>query len=375
MTTAKKFIKMDDIPLVDLKAQYLAIKQELDEAIQGAIDDAAFIMGERVQAFEEAFAGFCGARFGIGCSSGTTALHLAFLACGVGAGNEVIVPSHTFVATAEAVCHCGAVPVFADVDSETYCMDVCHVESLINERTKVICPVHIYGQCADMDPIIRLAERHNLKVVEDCAQSHGAEYKGRRAGALGDCGAFSFFPGKNLGAYGDGGMVTTNDEDAANRLRMLANHGRVGKYEHKMIGYNYRLDALQASVLSVKLRHLVAWTKARQTHAARYTELLRNLPARTPVARFGHVYHLYVIQCDDRDGLASALKSRGISTGIHYPIPLHLQPCFRHLPTAGRGKLPVTEKLVNRILSLPIFPELTDEQQDRVAREISAHIA
>jgi dTDP-4-amino-4,6-dideoxygalactose transaminase len=358
--------RMDKIPLVDLKAQYFMIREDLDRAVQDTIDNTAFIMGDRVKNFEQDFAAFCGARFGIGCSSGTTALHLAFLACGVGPGDEVIVPSHTFIATAEPVCHCGATPVFADVDPETYALDPAGVEDLVTERTKVICPVHIYGQCADMDPILVVAKKHGLKVVEDCAQSHGAEYKGRRTGVLGDYGTFSFFPGKNLGAYGDGGMVVTNSEDAAARLRMLANHGRTRKYEHEIIGYNYRLDSLQAAILGVKLHHLDVWLKTRRTIAHRYNELLSDLPVQTPVERFGHVYHLYVIQCDDRDGLASALKDKGIATGIHYPIPLHLQPCFQGMPSAGRGKLPVTEKLADRILSLPIYPELTEAQQDRV---------
>ncbi|MFC1705820.1 DegT/DnrJ/EryC1/StrS family aminotransferase [Planctomycetota bacterium] len=361
---------MTKVPFVDLKAQYLSIKPEIDAAIQGTVDDTAFIMGARVRAFEEEFAGFCGTRFGIGCSSGTTALQVALIVCGVDRGDEVIVPSHTFVATAEAVCHCGAVPVFVDVDPETFTMDPCGLAQAVTERTRAIVPVHLYGQPADMEPILEVAGKHNLMVVEDCAQSHGVRYKGRTAGTMGEAGAFSFYPGKNLGAYGDAGMITTSSEGTARGLRMLVNHGRTTKYEHEMVGYNYRLDALQAAILSAKLLHLEEWTAARRRHAHRYAELLRDTPIQTPTERFDHAYHLYVIQCDDRDGLAEALGDKGISTGIHYPIPLHLQPCFRAQPTAGPGKLPVTERLANRILSLPMFPELTEEQQDRVADAI-----
>ena len=358
---------MHNIPLVDLRAQYRSIRSELDSAIQDTIENTAFIMGERVKDFEKEFAKFCGAKFGIGCSSGTTALHLALMGCGVGVGDEVIVPSHTFVATAGAVCHCGATPVFVDVDPDIYTMDPSNLEEFITKKTKAIIPVHLYGQSADMAPIIEIAEKYDLKTVEDCAQAHGASYKGRPVGTVGDFGAFSFFPGKNLGAYGDGGMVTTNDEAMARRLRMLCDHGRSKKYEHEIIGYNYRLDALQAAILKVKLRYLGGWLEARRQHAHRYNNLLKDLPVQTPVEKFGHVYHLYVIQCEDRDGLANALRAKGIETGIHYPIPLHLQPCFRGLPTAGLGKSPITERLSNRILSLPIFPELTAGQQDRVA--------
>lgn len=357
---------MSHIPLVDLKAQYKFLKSEMDTVIQDVMDNSDFIMGNRVKNFEEQFAKFCSTRFGIACSSGTTALHLALIACDVGQGDEVIVPSHTFIATGTAVCHSGATPVFAEIDSDTYTISPSRLKVVITEKTKAIIPVHLYGQCADMDPILDIAREHNLKIIEDAAQAHGAKYKGRKAGTMGDVGAFSFYPGKNLGAYGDGGMVVTNHETVAEHLRMLADHGRKNKYEHEIIGYNYRLDALQAAVLSVKLRHLDAWSKARRQLAHRYNELLDNVPVQTPAEKFGHVYHLYVIQCDDRNGLSDVLREQGIATGIHYPIPLHLQPCFQNIPTAGQGKLPVTEKLAERILSLPIFPELTVEQQHRV---------
>ncbi|MCD6386003.1 DegT/DnrJ/EryC1/StrS family aminotransferase [Candidatus Sumerlaeota bacterium] len=361
---------MSFIPLVDLKAQYRAIKPEIDRAIQQSIDSAEFIMGERVRKFEEEFAEFCGARFAVACSSGTTALHLALLCCGVGQGDEVITVSHTFIATAEPICHCGATPVFVDVDPETYNIDVNLIEQAITPRTKAIIPVHLYGQPADMDPILRIAQKYGLKVIEDAAQAVGAEYKGRRVGTIGDFGCFSFFPAKNLGAYGDAGMVTTSNESDARRLRMLVNHGRETKYEHKIVGYNYRMDALQAGILSVKLQHLADWTEARRRLAHRYNELLKGLPVVTPAEKFHHVYHLYVIQCDNRDELQKALESEGIATGIHYPIPLHLQPCFQDLPGAGKGHFPVTEKIASRILSLPMFPELTDTQQDRIAETI-----
>jgi dTDP-4-amino-4,6-dideoxygalactose transaminase len=358
------------IPLVDLKAQSAAIRREIDAAIRGTLDQTAFIMGERVRSFEAEFAEFCGTRFGIAASSGTTALHLALVGCGVGRDDEVITVAHTFIATAEAICHCGATPVFVDVDPEDYCIDPALIEAAITARTKAIIPVHLYGHCADMEAVLAVANRHGLKVIEDAAQAHGAPCNGNRAGNMGDCGCFSFYPGKNLGAYGDGGMVTTNDEDSARFLRMLANHGRETKYEHDIIGYNYRMDALQAAILSVKLKHLDESTRARQRLAQRYNELMRDLPIQLPVERRGHVYHLFVIQCDDRDDLAKALRAEGISTGLHYPLPLHVQPCFRDLPTAGEGRLPITEKAAKRIISLPLFPELTDEQQDRVVAAV-----
>jgi dTDP-4-amino-4,6-dideoxygalactose transaminase len=363
------------IPFVDLRAQEEAIRREIDDAIRGTLEQTAFIMGERVRSFEAEFAEYCGARFGIATSSGTTALHLALLGCDVGRDDEVITVAHTFVATAEAICHCAATPVFVDIDPEDYCIDPACIEAAITPRTKAIIPVHLYGQCADMEAVQAVASRHGLKVIEDAAQAHGAECNGNRAGSMGDSGCFSFYPGKNLGAYGDAGMVTTNDEDRAHFLRMLADHGRHSKYEHQIIGYNYRLDALQAAILSVKLKYLDEATRARQRLAHRYIELMRDLPLQLPVERRGHVYHLFVIQCDDRDDLAKALRAEGIAAGIHYPLPLHVQPCFRHLPTAGEGRLPITERAAKRILSLPLFPELTDEQQNRVVGVVRNFVA
>ncbi len=354
------------IPLVDLQAQYRSIRAEIDTAIRETIDTTAFIMGERVADFERAFAEYCGSLCAVACSSGTTALHLALIGCGVGPGDEVVVPSHTFIATAEAVCHCGATPVFADIDSDIYTLCPSSLEAVITPRTKAVIPVHIYGQCADMRPIMEVARSHGLYVVEDCAQAHGARYGDAICGTIGDFGCFSFYPGKNLGAYGDGGILVTNDGETGARLRMLANHGRSRKYEHELIGYNYRLDALQAAILSAKLPHLATWSEQRQRLAHRYNELLQGLPVEPPQERFGHVYHLYVIQTDRRDELLANLKENGVGVGIHYPIPLHLQPCFRDVPGARRETLPVTERLVERILSLPLYPELSEEDQGRV---------
>jgi dTDP-4-amino-4,6-dideoxygalactose transaminase len=361
---------MSNIPFVDLKAQYATIKDEIDAAIADTVANTAFIMGDRVKNFENDFANFCGVKQAIGASSGTTALHLGLLGCGVVPGDEVITVTHTFIATAEVISNCGATPVFVDCLPDTYNMDPKLIEEAITPRTKAIIVVHLYGQCADMDPIMAIARQRGLKVIEDSAQAHGAMYKGRRAGSIGDFGCFSFFPGKNLGAYGDGGMVTTNNEEEAARLRMLANHGRTTKYEHELIGYNFRLDALQAAILRVKLRHLQDWSDARHRIAHRYNELLQGLPVQTPIERFGHVYHLYVIQCDDRESMGAALKQDGIASGVHYPIPLHLQPCFKHLACAGEGHFPITEALAPRIMSLPIFPEMTEAQQDSVVASI-----
>ena len=358
---------MTSIPFVDLKAQYLSIKSEIDAAIQNVLDTSNFIMGENVKKFEQEFAAWSGAPFAIGCSSCTTAIHLALLGCKIEPGDEVITVSHTFIATAEAICHCGATPVFVDVDPETYNISPEQIEAAITPRTKAIIPVHLYGQCADMEPILELAEKHGLRVIEDFAQAHGAEYQGRRAGTMGDFGCFSFFPGKNLGAYGDAGAVITKNESDARLLRLLVNHGRESKYEHEIIGYNYRMDALQAAILRVKLRRLDSWIAARRRIARRYGELLKGLPIQTPIERHKHVYHLYVIQCDDREGAAAALKKQGIATGVHYPLPLHLQPCFKGMKGSTSGNFPVTENLARRVLSLPIFPELTESQQDYIA--------
>jgi dTDP-4-amino-4,6-dideoxygalactose transaminase len=361
------------IPFVDLQAQYRAIKDEVDAAIARVINNASFILGKEVAAFEEAFASYVGARFCVGVSNGTAAIQLALMACGVGRGDEVIVPANTFFATAEAVSTAGARPVFVDADPVSYNISVNQIEAAITPRTRAIIPVHLYGQSADLDPILEIAARHKLIVIEDAAQAHGALYKGRRVGTFGQAATFSFYPGKNLGAYGEGGAVLTNDEEVARRLRLLRDHGSERKYHHEIIGYNFRLEGMQAAVLSVKLRHLDDWNKLRHEHAASYDALLRDsdlvLPQEMEYAR--HVYHLYVVQAEERDALAAALHAADVQTGIHYPVPIHLQPAYAFLGH-GRGQFPETERQAERVLSLPMFPELTDEQIKRVAEAVHA---
>jgi dTDP-4-amino-4,6-dideoxygalactose transaminase len=350
------------IPLIDLKAQYIAIKDEIDAAMRRVVESAQFILGPEVEHFEQEFARFCGTAHAVGTSSGTSALHLALLTCGIQPGHEVITASHTFIAVGEAISHAGADAVFVDIDPETYTIDPAKIEEAITPRTRAIIAVHLYGQCADMEPILELARRHGLAVIEDAAQAHGAGYKDRRAGSIGDVGCFSFYPGKNVGAYGDGGMIVTNDSEKANVAKLLRNHGRRTKYEHLVEGYNYRLDELQAAILRVKLKHLPQWNEQRRSIARRYNELLADLPVQLPLERFKHVYHLYVIRSAHRHKLAQFLHEQDISTGIHYPIPLHLQPAYRNHPQAGKGKFPITEQCAGELLSLPMYPELTEEQ-------------
>jgi dTDP-4-amino-4,6-dideoxygalactose transaminase len=356
------------VPFVDLQAQYKSVKDEIDAAIARVLDNASFILGREVEAFEAAFAEYVGARFCIGLNSGTAAIQLAVTACGLGAGDEVIVPANTFFATAEAVSTAIATPVFVDAHPISYNLDVSKIEAAITERTRAIIPVHLYGQAADLDSIFSLAERHNLIVIEDAAQAHGSRYKGRRVGALGRAGCFSFYPGKNLGAYGEGGAVVTNDEEVARRVRLLRDHGSAQKYTHEIVGYNFRLEGIQGAVLSVKLSHLDRWNELRREHAARYRELLREsdlrLPVEMPYAE--HVYHLYVVQSERRDALQQTLSESGVQTGIHYPIPIHLQPAYASL-NYRRGDFPEAEGQAARVLSLPMFPELTHEQIMRVA--------
>ena len=369
---SKSAIRNLPVPFVDLKAQYQSIKTEIDEAIARVIENTSFILGPEVAVFEEAFANYVGARFCVGLNSGTAALHLALLACGIGPGDEVIVPTNTFFATAETVSCVGATPVFMDADPISYTIDVGRIEDSITARTRALIPVHLYGQSADLNPIFDLARRKNLFVIEDAAQAHGAEYKGRRVGALGDIGCFSFYPGKNLGAYGEAGAVVTNDEEVAHRVRMLRDHGSEQKYRHEIIGYNFRLEGIQAAVLNVKLRHLDAWNDARRAHAARYRELLKNtplvLPSEMPYAR--HVYHVFAVQSAARDDLQAKLTQAGIQTNIHYPIPIHLQPAYASLGYR-RGDFPEAERQCDRVLSLPMFAELTDEQIQSVANTIA----
>ena len=358
----------DRVELVDLAAQYRTIRPEIDGAIQRVLDATSFILGDEVRTFEAAWAQHVGAAGAVGVSSGTAAIELSLRAFGIGAGDEVITAAHTFIATAEAVTNAGATPVFADIDPLTYAIDPAHVESLVTPRTKAILPVHLYGHPADMDALMRIADRHRLVVIEDAAQAHGAEIGGRRIGSIGHAACFSFYPGKNLGAYGDAGAVTSNDAAFLDKVRRLRDHGRTTKYEHIEVGYAERIDALQAAILAAKLPHLEDWTEARRRHADRYTELLTGTTVETPTERDGvrHVFHLYVVRSAQRDALLEHLRSNGVMAGIHYPIPLHRQPAYVALGY-GDMELPHTERAAAEVLSLPLYPELTDAQSAYVA--------
>ena len=359
------------VPFVDLKAQYAGIKPEIDAAIQRVVDSAGFILGDEVSQFEKALAATAGAKDAVGVSSGTGALLLALLAVGVMPGDEVITTAHTFVATAEAVSRIGARPVFVDIDPRTYNIDPNKVESAITERTKVILPVHLYGQPADLKPLRDIANRHGLILIEDAAQAVAAEYEGKRCGGIGDLACFSFYPSKNLGAYGDAGAVTGNDETFMARVRKLRDHGRTSKYEHDELGFGQRIDALQAAILAAKLPHLESWTEARRSHARLYNELLSGADVQTPfeAPNVRHVYHLYVIRTARRDQLLQQLKEKGIDAGIHYPIPVHRQPVYLKLGY-GDVSLPITEQAAGEILSLPMYPELRPEQIEFVSRAL-----
>jgi dTDP-4-amino-4,6-dideoxygalactose transaminase len=364
------------IPFVDLKHQYHEIKTELQEAIEGVLERGIFVGGEEVEGFEEEFAQYCGVRFAVGVGSGTEALYLALLAGGVGGGHEVITVPNSFIATTEAVTLTGAQPIFVDINSETYTMDADQIESAITERTKAVVPVHLYGQPADMAPILAVAERHNLLVVEDAAQAHGAVYNGKKVGGFGTAACFSFYPTKNLGAYGEGGAVVTDNEEIAQRVMMLRDHGSKKKYSHETEGINSRLDTLQAAILRVKLRYLDQWNQQRRERAALYDAFLQGSEkAMRPTVREGctHVYHLYVIRSTERDRLREHLGSKGIITGIHYPVPLHLQPAYSYLGL-GEGSYPVTEQAAREILSLPMYPELRGEDVEHVAQVIKGFV-
>ena len=361
-----------NVPFVDLKAQYSTIRDQMQAAINEVLDSGCFVLGRHVELFEKEFAEYCGSAEAIGVGSGTEALHLALEACGVGPGDEVITVSHTFIATALAISWTGATPVFVDIDPDTYTINVEQVAHAVTGRTKAVVPVHLYGQCADMDPLLALAQEHALWVIEDAAQAHGATYKGRKAGSMGHLGCLSFYPSKNLGACGDAGAITTNDTTLAERLRLLRNYGQMLKYHHSSQGYNSRLDELQAAILRVKLRYLDHWNSARQTLATQYDELLADR-VETPQVRPGnsHIYHLYVIQSEDRDTLQQALQAKGIGTLIHYPIPIHRQVAYQNQGAFRQvGSLPVTERVSQRVLSLPMYPELTMDQVELVARAI-----
>lgn len=359
--------QQSSISLVDLKAQYASIRNEVDAAIQRVLDSTAFIMGPEVRQFEDAFAAFCGARFCVGVSSGTAALELALRSLGVGLGDEVITVAHTFIATAEAISAVGAQPVFVDIDPLTYTMNPGALEAAVTQATRALIPVHIYGQPADMTTIAEIAAAYRLAVIEDAAQAHGAIWKGRCAGVLADMACFSFYPGKNLGAYGDAGAVTTDDAALAEQVRLLRNHGRRSKYLHDQVGFGERLDTLQAAILGAKLPHLTDWTESRRRLARRYNGLLAGCNLILPhVAADAHpVWHLYVIRTPQRDRLLDHLREYGVEAGVHYPVPLHLQPAYAQLGYR-RGDLPVTEAVADTCLSLPLYPEMSDSQQDRV---------
>jgi dTDP-4-amino-4,6-dideoxygalactose transaminase len=359
------------IPYLDLQAQYRSIKDEIDPAVLRVLDSTQYILGEEVAAFEREFAGYCQAPQAIGVNSGTSALHLALLAAGIGPGDEVITVPFTFVATVSAICYTGATPVFVDIEPDYFTMDPSKVEAAITPKTKAIMPVHLYGQPADMDPIAEIARRRGLIVIEDAAQAHGSEYHGRRCGSIAEIAGFSFYPGKNLGAYGEGGAVTTTRADWAATCRTLRDWGQEKRYEHRLKGFNYRMDGIQGAILRVKLRHLEAWTERRRQVAEWYAAALDPETVRLPKARPGcrHVYHVYVVRADDRDRLRDVLGGQGIQTGIHYPIPIHLQPAHADLGYHA-GDFPVAEQVAREVLSLPIFPEMTRDQVQTVAAAV-----
>lgn len=359
------------VPFVDLRAQYRSIKSEVDAAVLALLDSGQFVLGDAVAAFESAFAPYAASAHAVGTNSGTSALHLALIAAGVGPGDEVITTPHTFIASVAAIDYCGATPVFVDIDPVSFTIDPVAIEAVIGERTKAVLPVHLYGQMADMEPIIEIAARHGLVVIEDAAQAHGAEYRGRRAGSIGVAGCFSFYPGKNLGAYGEGGAVTTSDDEMAHSVRVLRDWGAEEKYHHVRKGFNHRLDGIQGAVLGVKMEHIEAWTAARREAAARYDAWLADVEVDTPIEVDGrrHVYHVYAIRTDDREGLRAHLADAGVATGIHYPIPVHLQPAYAELG-CGRGDFPHAEAAAAEVLSLPLFAEITPEQQEIVVTAV-----
>jgi dTDP-4-amino-4,6-dideoxygalactose transaminase len=362
-----------NVPFLDLKAQYNAIKEEIAAALEHVLEKTAFAGGPFAAQFEKEFAEFCGTKYAIGVGSGTDALWAALVAADVGPGDEVITVPDTFIATAEAISVCGGRPVFVDVEERTYNMDPSKLEAAITPRTKAVIPVHLFGQTADMAPIMEIAHKHGLRVIEDACQAHGAQYKGRRAGSIGDAGCFSFYPGKNLGAYGEAGAVVTNDDGIAERIRMFRDHGQQKKYHHAMVGWNARMDGFQGAVLSVKLKYVDSWNESRRENAAAYGKFLASgangmiLPVEADYAK--HIYHIYAVRVKDRDTLMDALGKKDISTGIHYPIPLHLTGAYCSLGYK-EGDFPVAEKCAAEFVSLPMYPELREEQIRYVAETI-----
>ena len=360
------------IPMVDLKAQYAALKGEIREAVDRVLESGMFILGPEVESFEKEFAAYCGSTYAVGLNSGTTALFLALAAWGIGPGDEVITVPQTFFATAEAISWTGAKPVFVDIDEKNYTMNPAGLEKAVTKKTKGIIPVHLYGHPADMDPILKVAKKYNLLVLEDAAQAHGALYKGRRAGSLGDAACFSFYPGKNLGAYGEGGAVVTSDHDLAVKIQKLRNHGRLGnRGVHEMLGVNGRMEAIQGAILRVKLKYLNEWNEKRRQIAAWYRQALEDTPLILPQeASFAKsAFHLYVVRSSQRDEFQEFLNARGIQAQAHYTLPLHLLPIYRK-EGWREGKLPVSEKVCREILSLPLYPEMTQEQVGEVANAV-----
>lgn len=365
-----------NVPFLDLKRQYQNIKKEIDEAVSSVLSNTRFILGPEVKSLEEKVAAFCGAKFAIGVASGTDALLLSLRGCGVEPGDEVITSSFSFFASAGVISRLGAVPIFADINAETYNIDPDQIEGKISQKTRAIMPVHLFGQCADMDPIMEVAKRHNLKVVEDAAQAIGAEYKGKKAGTIGDFGCFSFFPSKNLGGAGDGGMIVTNDPETAEMIRILRVHGSKPKYYHSIVGYNSRLDTIQAAILGVKLKYLDDWSKRRRKHAEAYDSAFKNLDMITPKEEsFNyHIYNQYTIAVKKRNELRKHLKEKEIGHDSYYPVPLHLQECYGFLGYQ-KGDLPVSEDKADEVVSIPVYPELTREEQEYVISAIREFMA
>jgi len=361
-----------NVPFLNLKAQLPHIRPEIEERFSRIIDNTAFVCGREVKEFEETFADMHDAAYAVGLSSGTDGNHMALVCCGIGPGDEVILPANTFIATAEAISYTGATPVFVDVDENTYNIDVRKIEEKITSRTRAINAVHLFGQPADLDPVLEIAGRNNLLVIEDAAQAHFAEYKNRKVGGIGDLASWSFYPGKNLGAWGEAGAITTNNDEIHHKAKILRDHGSGKKYFHDLIGYNYRMSEFQAAVLNVKMKHIQQWTERRRVNAQFYDlRLAATEGVMTPaeLKNVLHVYHLYVIRAERRDELQDYLKGNGIGVGMHYPVPLHLTQAYAHLGYK-RGDFPVAEKLADEILSLPMFPELTEEQIDYVCKKI-----
>lgn len=360
------------VPFLNLRAAHDPLKAEILASIQQVIESSAFAGGSFVAKFDQEFAAHCATKYSIGVGNGTDALWLPLLALGVGPGDEVVTVPSTFMATAEAISHCGAKPVFVDIDESTYTMDPTLLEKAITPRTKAIIPVHLFGQVADMDPIMEIAQRRGIPVIEDACQAHGAEYRGRRAGSIGAAGAFSFYPGKNLGAMGEAGATTTNDADLKTKVETLRDHGQRKKYHHSMIGWNARMDGMQAAVLSIKLKHLDHANEARRKNAALYLKLLADekqviLPREATGRK--HVYHLFAIRAKKRDAIIDTLAKNSVHCGIHYPIPIHLQEAYQSLGH-GRGSFPISERCADEFISLPMFPELTSDQIETVVREL-----